>query len=237
VHPASGIGWSYAGLLRHLGPEYPVYALQAPRIARPHLAVPEFDRLVEDYLGLVRQVRPDGPYRLLGWSFGGAIAYAMATALQAEGAQVELLVLLDSYPGHGGPEPELDGEAALAALVEGHGLTPRPGVDGRTLLATSFPMLDEDRLDTIVEVYAAHRVLAAAFRPARFHGDVELFAATAAESWERPDPELWQPHVTGKVRIHPVDFRHADLAGPAALAVIGPVLAARLADLDHRATD
>lgn len=29
VHPGTGVGWPYAGLARHLGPDQPLYAIQA----------------------------------------------------------------------------------------------------------------------------------------------------------------------------------------------------------------
>ncbi|MGF7087130.1 amino acid adenylation domain-containing protein [Kroppenstedtia sanguinis] len=34
IHPAGGLSWCYAGLMRHLGPEDPIYGLQARGIAR-----------------------------------------------------------------------------------------------------------------------------------------------------------------------------------------------------------
>jgi aspartate racemase len=42
-------------------------------------------------------LRPEGPYILCGYSFGGIIAYEMAARLQRQGHEVPLLILLDSY--------------------------------------------------------------------------------------------------------------------------------------------
>jgi nonribosomal peptide synthetase DhbF len=49
----------------------------------------------------VRAARPAGPYRLLGWGAGGALAHAVAALLQADGEQVELLAVLDAAPEAG----------------------------------------------------------------------------------------------------------------------------------------
>jgi aspartate racemase len=45
----------------------------------------------------MQQVQPCGPYYLIGFSFGGLIAYEMACQLSANGHQVKFLGLLDSY--------------------------------------------------------------------------------------------------------------------------------------------
>ncbi|MFF2775410.1 amino acid adenylation domain-containing protein [Streptomyces sp. NPDC058052] len=103
VHPAAGISWVYAGLLRHLGPERPVYGLQARGLTPPDLPAAGLDAMVKDYLAQLRSVQPEGPYHLLGWSFGGLVAHAMATRLRAEGQEVALLAIMDGYP-HRPPE-------------------------------------------------------------------------------------------------------------------------------------
>ncbi len=46
--------------------------------------------------GLVRERWPHGPYCLAGVCFGGLVAYEMARQLERAGAEVELLVLIDS---------------------------------------------------------------------------------------------------------------------------------------------
>jgi thioesterase domain-containing protein/acyl carrier protein len=43
----------------------------------------------------LREVDPHGPYRLLGYSFGGTVALEMARQLRAAGGDVELVVLLE----------------------------------------------------------------------------------------------------------------------------------------------
>ncbi|MCH0559042.1 MULTISPECIES: thioesterase domain-containing protein [unclassified Streptomyces] len=71
----------------------------------------------------IRTVQSQGLYRLLGWSLGGNVAHAVATRLRAGGAEVELLALVDSYPGATWPYPGLatpeqwDEFALLTTLV------------------------------------------------------------------------------------------------------------------------
>ncbi|MFC7110825.1 thioesterase domain-containing protein [Nonomuraea rubra] len=99
VHPLSGLGWCYAGLLPYLG-RRPVYCLQARR--PPACDLPA---MVAGHLASIREVQPDGPYQLMGWSAGGSIAHAVACGLQREGADVGFLALLDSFPSTGSTRP------------------------------------------------------------------------------------------------------------------------------------
>src|SRR5204862_3122663 len=47
-------------------------------------------------LEILRRFRPHGPYVLGGWCVFGVIAFEMARILEAEGADVKLLVMLDA---------------------------------------------------------------------------------------------------------------------------------------------
>lgn len=99
VHGVGGNVVGFRDLARHLGPQQPFYALQPQGLdgKRPCLtSVPE---MAESYIREIRRVYPQGPYRIGGYSFGGLVAYEMAQMLQAEGQEVALLALFDTYPG------------------------------------------------------------------------------------------------------------------------------------------
>src|SRR5262249_34750578 len=52
--------------------------------------------LARDYLEIIRGLEPPGPYRLLGYSFAGIVAYEAAQQLRAAGEEVRLLALVDA---------------------------------------------------------------------------------------------------------------------------------------------
>jgi thioesterase domain-containing protein len=127
VHPGQRIGWVYAGLLPHLDPEVPVYAVQARGLAGPTELATSVELMADDYLAQIRSVAPTGPYRLLGWSFGGMVAHAVAERLRADGETVELLAILDSYPSDcelGPEQTESDIQVFLAAALRFGGQDP-----------------------------------------------------------------------------------------------------------------
>jgi thioesterase domain-containing protein len=52
--------------------------------------------MAERYLAAIRQVQPEGPYQLAGWSFGGKVALEMAQQLHKSGEAVALLAIIDA---------------------------------------------------------------------------------------------------------------------------------------------
>jgi thioesterase domain-containing protein len=60
---------------------------------QPHTRIED---MAAEYLEAIREVQPNGPYLLSGWSMGGVIAFQMAHQLQAQNEQVSLLGLIDS---------------------------------------------------------------------------------------------------------------------------------------------
>jgi thioesterase domain-containing protein len=114
----------YLPLARALGPALPVYGLQA--LDQPLAA--SIGDMAARYLAAIRDVQPHGPYRLLGHSFGGLVAFETTRQLEAAGEAVSLLALLDTSipdaqgeagPGGGAAEALLVAEAVGAGLSDG----------------------------------------------------------------------------------------------------------------------
>lgn len=89
--------------LRHLamqlGQDRPVYGLQARGLYGDHDPHETFEEAARDYIEEIKQIEPEGPYLLAGFSGGGLIAYEMAQQLTQQGKFVPLLTMLDTpYP-------------------------------------------------------------------------------------------------------------------------------------------
>lgn len=96
--PVMGVVFPYYELARLLGRDQPVYGLQAVGVAGEAAPLDSVEALAAHYLNLMREVQPEGPYLLGGWSFGAHIAYEMAQQLQRAGDSVGLLTLIDTPP-------------------------------------------------------------------------------------------------------------------------------------------
>ncbi len=244
VHPAAGIGWVYSGLLRHVEPGRPVFGLQSRGLTDPEAAPADVAEMAEDYVARIREIQPHGPYHLLGWSFGGAVAHEMAVLLRAAGERVALLALLDSAVGDGTGGTAPSGPETLTQLLESLGhrvpddaadpaeLTPAGVL--RLLRADFSPLaaLGEERLAAVVTTFTDNARLAAGFTPGVHQGDLLCFTAADRDpaDGETPRHTAWTAHVTGRVLHHPVPCAHGAMVQPDALAVIGPVLAKALTD-------
>jgi len=98
AHDHYGLHAEFAAIAAHLDESIPVYGLPAlpPQHAQPNTMEDLAARLVT----ALRATQPRGPYRLAGWSFGGALSYEVARQLLAADEAIEFLGLLDSYcPG------------------------------------------------------------------------------------------------------------------------------------------
>ncbi|MGB7326879.1 MAG: SDR family NAD(P)-dependent oxidoreductase [Rubripirellula sp.] len=83
-------------LAKRLGDDQPVYGIQAKGLIGDDVPHRTFDDMARDYLDEVRQIQPDGPYFIGGFSGGGVSAYEMAQQLKSAGQEVAFLALLDT---------------------------------------------------------------------------------------------------------------------------------------------
>lgn len=97
LHAAGGEVLSYMGLARHLGADQPLYGLQPFEIHALKEAGPSLVEMAAHYIKAIREIQPEAPYHLCGWSMGGVIAFEMARQLEEQGDEVAFLGLIDSY--------------------------------------------------------------------------------------------------------------------------------------------
>lgn len=72
------------------------------------------ETLARQHLDAIRAITPHGPYTLLGYSFGGLVAYELAVQLQQAGEEVALLGLFDTpHPGFHAALSPVEFEVAL----------------------------------------------------------------------------------------------------------------------------
>ncbi|MFD4029428.1 beta-ketoacyl synthase N-terminal-like domain-containing protein [Streptomyces sp. NPDC058637] len=117
AHAAGGSAEVYGRLAERLAGNRPVLGFD--RMSEPD----EVAGRAEEFAARVREVRPDGPWLLGGWSYGGLLAQEAARLLSPHGT-VAALVLLDSVlplPARPGTTPVEEARrrfAGFAAFVE-----------------------------------------------------------------------------------------------------------------------
>ncbi|MEH2138367.1 alpha/beta fold hydrolase [Nostoc sp.] len=96
VHPVGGNILCYYELSLHLGSDQPFYGLQAVGLNGESQSYTRIEDMAAKYIKALRDIQPNGPYFLGGWSMGGIVAFEMATQLLRNGDRVDMLAMLDS---------------------------------------------------------------------------------------------------------------------------------------------
>ncbi|WP_046215884.1 amino acid adenylation domain-containing protein [Paenibacillus wulumuqiensis] len=246
IHPAGGLSWCYAGLMKHLETERPIYGLQARGIGEAEGLPASLEEMTADYVAHIRTIQPEGPYHLLGWSLGGNVAQAMAVQLQREGQQVALLAVLDAYPSHYLPiREEQEEEEALTALLALGGYDPDSIGDGPLDMARAMEILrsdtsalaslDEETIMKLRTTYENSVRLLSHYVPESFDGRMLFFRSTIIPDWFDPiEPEMWEPYVAAGLERHDIACRHKDLCQPGPLEIISSVLSGHLEQSHQR---
>ncbi|WP_433525469.1 amino acid adenylation domain-containing protein [Nocardia pseudovaccinii] len=236
IHSSSGMSWSYLGFAERLRPGRPIYGLQAPELSGREPAASSIEESADRYIREIRAVQPNGPYHLLGWSFGGLIAHAMAAKLQAAGETVGVVALLDS--DHADIDSDSIEHLSAGAFVNTFGAifgiedvpAEASAQEAAELIEARLGMelIDAEIIERMAASYnAAARTRTGYHRPV-YRGDLLYFSATV-DSSDMVGPDGWRPYTSGRVVNHDIDLAHNDLTSPHALAIIAPVLDEHLA--------
>ncbi|WP_373695075.1 amino acid adenylation domain-containing protein [Actinomycetospora aeridis] len=219
VHPAGGFATVFTGLVRELPADRPVIGLQLPSLDGTPVAATTIDELAGTYLATIRSIQPEGPYHLLGYSFGGNVVHALAALLTAQGEEVAFTGMIDSGPLSA---ERADGRGPDADTVE------------RELRAALPPGAAEGAPDLFAAVRAAVEQTVAirtASHAPRYDGRLTLFAASRATDGGDGErlAEAWR-ELVGADRLvdHRVEGDHAAMVSAQGWAVIGPIVARAL---------
>ncbi|MBL8927544.1 MAG: hypothetical protein JNM77_15125 [Pseudonocardia sp.] len=229
--PASGLTWQFAALKRHLPADIPLYGLQAPRFSRTTELPTTLAALAAEHIEHITRIAPDGPIRLLGWSFGGSLAHELAIRLAAAGRDVGFVGMLDAYLDTPSADGPADGD--LAGLLTELGYPPPSanptlgeavailrGADGIAAALT------DDQVAAVVANYVESDRMVAQARPGVLAADVFFVEATVPEQgFSGSAAAGWTPYVRGTLRVVPVACGHSEMLDPAVLVALGPLIA------------
>ncbi|MBV6748763.1 amino acid adenylation domain-containing protein [Pseudomonas chlororaphis] len=96
VHPIGGHVLCYAALARVLKDQVNLFALQAPGTWDDREPIQSVLGQAVYYADAIEQVVPHGALNIGGWSYGGVVAYELASELQRRGRLVHNVFLLDT---------------------------------------------------------------------------------------------------------------------------------------------
>ncbi|XP_071066957.1 fatty acid synthase isoform X2 [Dasypus novemcinctus] len=206
VHPIEGSTTVFRSLAAKLS--VPTYGLQCTRAA-PLDSIPS---LAAYYVDCIRQVQPEGPYRVAGYSYGACVAFEMCSQLQQgpspthnslflfDGSHAFVLAYTQGYRAKmaGGCEAEAEAEAMCFFVQQftdaEHGkvlaaLLPLQDLEQRVEAAVDLIVQSHSSLSRPELSFAAfsfyHKLRAAEqYAPkAKYHGNVTLLRAEKGSTY------------------------------------------------------
>jgi nonribosomal peptide synthetase DhbF len=226
--PGGGVSTVFKNLSDELGAEHPLWGLQARGIDDDEN---QTDRTISEaartYVTAIKEVQPNGPYYLMGYSIGGSIAHEAAVQLEENGDTIAAVFLLDTCTSYGQAEVDSKSESERMSQLLIDQLKETTDQD---LPPTFDDMLDlfqrkSEELGIIpVGTPKAYviRVLKNTLRstdltkdyaPRRCRADIVYFRGTenAALTAANNDLHNWAPYTDGSLRVYDVPASHSQL--------------------------
>ncbi|KTD57099.1 polyketide synthase [Legionella sainthelensi] len=95
-HPVSGLVYCF-NEIASLWKSASIYGIQDPSISVGKMLYDSIDSMAKQYVDAILHIQPQGPYNLVGYSFGGTMVYEIAHRLRQQHHEIGLLVLIESW--------------------------------------------------------------------------------------------------------------------------------------------
>ncbi|MET7760680.1 non-ribosomal peptide synthetase [Streptomyces sp. NPDC005393] len=265
VHPGVGEVLVFVNLAKYFVGDRPFYALRARGFNEGEKPFGSFEEMVACYVEAIRARQPHGPYAIAGYSYGGAVAFEIAKALEAAGERVDFVGSFNLPPHITYRMEELDfvdTAANLAFFLDlinkkqsidlPDELRPLPKEEQLAHLLRIAPRNRLAELDLDLAKFSAWAELAngltylgRSYHPTGTTRSMTVFYAIplrgTKEDWLENELRRWDEHTTEPNRYIDVPGEHYTLMGPqhvAALqAIVRKELDRALGDADRSRTD
>jgi thioesterase domain-containing protein len=247
IAPIGGELVGYAELIRTLDVPGPVLGLR-PAAGAKDVALTTVEAIAADHVERLLAAHA-GPYVLVGWSFGGVVAFEMARLLSQESARRCEVIAVDSYPGfmEALPEPAQLLVEYVHDLCAVRGVAPPPlpadaGVEAvwaETVRARLLTAPEVSILRQSFEKYAASRAAWSRYRGAKATLRMHWLRASATGAGRigrvEGAREWWSSCATRGVLETTVDADHYSIMRGPGVAAIADRIASSLAAVRARA--
>ncbi|HOW71236.1 MAG TPA: thioesterase domain-containing protein, partial [Phycisphaerae bacterium] len=225
-----GIGghpYGFSKFAKLIGEDRPIYGMMAVGLDGSEPPPEQVEVIAARYCREVMAVQPAGPWLVLGYSFGGLVAFEMARQMQERGKSFAFLGMLDAAaPGYPRPVPlatkiglhwrlfaSLSLRGKLGYLVERVKSRTRRVLPRLGFYPSELPSeLAHFKKATLGRCNRAMMKAYYAYRPRRIDSDLVVFRAAIPPAWAATlfdDPKMgWEAWTNGKVEDHEVPGDH-----------------------------
>ncbi|MCX7890662.1 MAG: amino acid adenylation domain-containing protein, partial [Rhodobacteraceae bacterium] len=215
-----GVSLQYEPLAAKLHGDRAIYAVEVHDFDGDLSVLQSMQGTAAAIVDRMRQVQPDGPYAVIGYSYGGNLAVEVAAELSRRGLPVDLVCVIDAYvPGAVKTETRwarigrhLRTLRQLRPKARFDYLKFRVQVRIEPLIGRYLPQSEFQHRLTVA---AAHgRRAFQTYVPSRYDGPITLIHATELAEWMEVVDDSgtagWEG-VTGRVDVIDMDCGHFDL--------------------------
>ena len=210
IHGLGGTVLRFNALARHMGTDRPFYGVQAQGLEGDRAFHSTVEEMAAFYIKEIRALQPEGPYNVGGYSLGGLIAFEMARQFQADGQEVGVLALLDTYPGKPKSNKLLLSTLAGLPFNEQVSYAAQRIKRIRKGIKRRFEALFLPR--PLKEVRRVFAVAEEKYKPQVYFGSATWFRATekGLRGVDNPTDD-WSKWVTGGVEVHDIEGDHGSI--------------------------
>lgn len=229
VHGALGNVFGLPLLAKHLHPDQPIFGIRAKDLTGKGKMQDNVEAVAASYVAAILRQNPDGPYILMGYCFGGLVAFEMAKQLQQMGKEVKTLIIIDTEANKA-QEPD-----ALFAkqfrnwkqfarrkthdvsyfLKDPKGKIRYEKLKLSEILVKAKRDLVGPKTDPFyIAAELEQRCIAAGkkYRMTPYNGDIYLLRAGKRIRYAEDSKFLgWRPYVNGEIRIYDVPGIHSEI--------------------------
>jgi amino acid adenylation domain-containing protein len=246
IHGGDGGVLFYRELAAMLPSDLPVYAIESTELSNSGPITPmSIGETADAYVQTLLSAHPRGPFRLVGYSFGGVVAHEMACLLLEKGHRVDFLGLLDTH-NPAAPHVENNIPRRIATFWKNNNATPL--APRMVKLAARFAdgvathrrvrKEEEEAGNSPAEAHGDLRRVQVrqenwramqAYQPRPFNGKISLFKAKEqGDNIEWPEDYGWREHALGGFEIISVPGKHLTLFSPDNVRHLAETLAPRI---------
>ncbi len=219
VHGLGGDAAEFLELGKLIRSQRPIYGIQGKGVDGVDTPFDSITEMASYYLENIKQVQPCGPYILIGYSFGGMVAFEMAHQLLSAGQKVVFLALLDSYPhrrnwplairictfcSRAAERLRISAKQPLRQTIAF--LVRRAKATGRErFYITEFPY-------AIQRMFEYSDVAWSRYQPRYYRGKVTFLKAGAGAAFPRDPRKIWR-RLVEEFELHMLPGEHVELVG------------------------
>ncbi len=256
-HPVGGSAHCYIPLASHIVRGARIFGVQAARVI-PGTSI-TIETIAERYVNLILHTAPHGPYMMVGWSMGAAIALEVGRLMQNMGKDVTFIALLDPYCA-----TQIDAHISateilcafcddLAGLSGKHFIRPDPAalntlknlasdqmfvhmMNDMTRQGVLPPAAPLDELREVFHVFESNTKALLAYKPTAINSEITVLYADADNYKVNHYLKQWQP-LAKRLYKHQCAADHFTIVQAPAILVVADMINQQVEHLRNNGMD